>query len=82
MGTYENTGVPMPLKIPKDMKPVVEAHMQKFPKGWTIYSVAKVLGIPESEAPLLLNGMNGPDRLKLVYAGKVKAEHSMEGSLK
>ncbi len=69
------------MKIPAYLKEVVEDHMEKFPNGWTIYSVAKILEIPESEAPLLLDGMSGPDRLKLVYAGKVLAKDSMEGEI-
>lgn len=69
------------MNIPEHMKSVIEDHMDKFPKGWTIYSVGKILEIPESEIPLLLSGMSGPDRLKMVYAGKVLAKDSMEGDM-
>ena len=69
------------MRLPIHLKTVVEDHMDDFPDGWTIYTVAKMLEIPESEAPLLLDGMSGPDRLKMVYAGKVKAQDSMEGEI-
>jgi len=69
------------MKLPDYLKPIVENHMDKFPNGWTIYSIGKMLEIPESEIPLLLDGMTGPDRIKMVYAGRVLAKDSMEGKI-
>lgn len=71
----------MDLLIPKNMQGKVIEHMEQN-KDWTIYSVAKVLNIPESQAPLLLDGMKASCRIKLVFEGKVKSEHSMEGTIR
>ena len=65
------------MRIPKKHKQVIKEHMEADTLGWTIYSIAKLIGLATPH--YLLDRMNEKERLMMVERGRVTASDCYKG---